>query len=384
MTARAHSAASNKPSSLPKNITSPPGVELSASASETVTVIMGRSKSLGIGLNPDNIITEIDAGSVAARHGLKLGDVIVGWQGQQLSGRRLQDVTLTDAHLLGRSRRARAAVRAAPAPRKTVSRQFSSVALGARSRRATRRRGGGRRRRSRRCPRARRRRRRGACPGAAAAEVAGSRAYSRRRRRLTPPRRRCAAAAASAAVAAAAAGSAARSRCSSRPNVSANRRGWKNGLTRRRATTRRRRRRPPAGVGAALRGGGGMGHLGNGGGRAAADDDEEEALSDGSSVARAREEWRETKKKEKKRSGKSASFEDGTAWSSKEEDTSGLHDDHLRRSSSTLDAWGASRGRQSSCRRRASRGRGGRGERGADPGAQDDDDARGHGRGSRR
>ena len=80
--------ASNKPSSLPKNITSPPGVDLSASASETVTVIMGRSKSLGIGLNPDNIITEIDAGSVAARHGLKLGDVIVGWQGQQLSGRR--------------------------------------------------------------------------------------------------------------------------------------------------------------------------------------------------------------------------------------------------------------------------------------------------------
>ena len=122
--------ASNKPSSLPKNITSPPGVDLSASASETVTVIMGRSKSLGIGLNPDNIITEIDAGSVAARHGLKLGDVIVGWQGQQLSGRRLQDVmTPAPMHIfsVGRGGALAAAVQAAaPAPaRKTVSRQFS-------------------------------------------------------------------------------------------------------------------------------------------------------------------------------------------------------------------------------------------------------------------
>ena len=53
-------------------------------ASVSVPVIMGRERSLGIGLNPDNIVTSIDQDSAAARAGVRLGDIVLGWQGPEL------------------------------------------------------------------------------------------------------------------------------------------------------------------------------------------------------------------------------------------------------------------------------------------------------------
>ena len=71
------------PTGLPKGETLP---------SDTITVVMGKDTSLGIGLNNDNIVTSVTPGSVAGRHGLRLGDVVVGWQGQPLVDRKLQEV----------------------------------------------------------------------------------------------------------------------------------------------------------------------------------------------------------------------------------------------------------------------------------------------------
>ena len=53
---------------------------------------MGRDTSLGVGLNRDNIVTSITEGAPAARAGIQLGDIVLGWQGQALEGNRLQDV----------------------------------------------------------------------------------------------------------------------------------------------------------------------------------------------------------------------------------------------------------------------------------------------------
>ena len=61
-------------------------------ASVSVPVIMGRDRSLGIGLNGDNIVTSIEDDSAAARAGVRLGDIVLGWQGRPLDGVRLQDV----------------------------------------------------------------------------------------------------------------------------------------------------------------------------------------------------------------------------------------------------------------------------------------------------
>ena len=58
----------------------------------TVPVLMGSDKSLGIGLNSDNIVTSVAEGSAGARAGLRLGDIVLGWQGHALEGQRLQDV----------------------------------------------------------------------------------------------------------------------------------------------------------------------------------------------------------------------------------------------------------------------------------------------------
>ena len=59
---------------------------------------MGREKSIGVGLNSDNIVTSVMEGSAGARAGLRLGDIVLGWQGHPLEGRRLQDV-LRPAHV---------------------------------------------------------------------------------------------------------------------------------------------------------------------------------------------------------------------------------------------------------------------------------------------
>ena len=79
---------------LPSNLPPPPtGLPTGETPpSDTITIVMGKDKTLGIGLNNDNIVTSVTPNSVAGRHGLRLGDVIVGWQGQPLMGRKLQDL----------------------------------------------------------------------------------------------------------------------------------------------------------------------------------------------------------------------------------------------------------------------------------------------------
>ena len=53
---------------------------------------MGKETNLGLGLNGDNIVTSVRESSAAARAGVKLGDVILGWQGRALERERLQDI----------------------------------------------------------------------------------------------------------------------------------------------------------------------------------------------------------------------------------------------------------------------------------------------------
>ena len=122
---------------LPSNLPPPPtGLPTGETPpSDTITIVMGKDKTLGIGLNNDNIVTSVTPNSVAGRHGLRLGDVIVGWQGQPLMGRKLQDLLRpAPVHILSVCRggvpfkpMAEAPAPApAPAPAgKTVGRQFS-------------------------------------------------------------------------------------------------------------------------------------------------------------------------------------------------------------------------------------------------------------------
>ena len=122
---------------LPSNLPPPPtGLPTGETPpSDTITIVMGKDKTLGIGLNNDNIVTSVTPNSVAGRHGLRLGDVIVGWQGQPLLGRKLQDLLRpAPVHILSVCRggvlfkpMAEAPAPApAPAPAgKTVGRQFS-------------------------------------------------------------------------------------------------------------------------------------------------------------------------------------------------------------------------------------------------------------------
>ena len=58
----------------------------------TVPIVMGKETNLGLGLNGDNIVTSVRESSAAARAGVKLGDVILGWQGRALERERLQDI----------------------------------------------------------------------------------------------------------------------------------------------------------------------------------------------------------------------------------------------------------------------------------------------------
>ena len=94
--------ASAPPSELPANIPPPPFKDIddtiNLESALTVPVLMGREKSIGVGLNSDNIVTSVMEGSAGARAGLRLGDIVLGWQGHPLEGRRLQDV-LRPAHV---------------------------------------------------------------------------------------------------------------------------------------------------------------------------------------------------------------------------------------------------------------------------------------------
>lgn len=53
---------------------------------------VGRMKRLGICMDDDNVVNFLMPNSPAASSGLKLGDVVIAWQGIPLDGRRLQDV----------------------------------------------------------------------------------------------------------------------------------------------------------------------------------------------------------------------------------------------------------------------------------------------------
>ena len=87
-------APSNPPLSLPSNLTPPPFEDeaMALDKALTVPVLMGAEKSLGVGLNTDNIVTSVAEGSAGAKAGLRLGDIVLGWQGRPLEGKRLQDV----------------------------------------------------------------------------------------------------------------------------------------------------------------------------------------------------------------------------------------------------------------------------------------------------
>ena len=88
---------------LPANIPPPPtGLPRDTEMpTETLTIVMGKEKSLGVGLNNDNIVTSLTPASIAARHGLKLGDIVMGWQGRPLQGRKLQEVLVpAPVHIL--------------------------------------------------------------------------------------------------------------------------------------------------------------------------------------------------------------------------------------------------------------------------------------------
>jgi len=61
-------------------------------SSITVRIVLGKETSLGIGLNSDNIVDKVRASSAAERAGIKVGDVVLGWQGQPLGAKRLQDI----------------------------------------------------------------------------------------------------------------------------------------------------------------------------------------------------------------------------------------------------------------------------------------------------
>ena len=93
--------------SLPSNLPPPPtGLPKDESLpTDTITIVMGKEKSLGIGLNNDNIVTSLTPTSVAGKSGLRLGDVVMGWQGQPLRGRKLQEVLMpAPVHILSVSR----------------------------------------------------------------------------------------------------------------------------------------------------------------------------------------------------------------------------------------------------------------------------------------
>ena len=80
---------------VPFNMPPPPtgmSVEETLESSITVPIVMGSNPSLGIGLNSDNIVTSVRASSAAEKAGIKLGDVVLGWQGKPLGSDRLQDV----------------------------------------------------------------------------------------------------------------------------------------------------------------------------------------------------------------------------------------------------------------------------------------------------
>ena len=77
------------------NVPPPPmgeSAEEALSASVTVPIIMGKERSLGLSLNTDNVITSVAVGSAAEKAGIRMGDVVLGWQGNPLEGKRLQDL----------------------------------------------------------------------------------------------------------------------------------------------------------------------------------------------------------------------------------------------------------------------------------------------------
>ena len=93
---REHLDALGMPVQLPSNLPPPPtpgiSTEEALETSITVPVVMGRERSLGMGLNSDNIVTSVALGSAAAKAGIRLGDIVLGWQGTALKEKRLQDV----------------------------------------------------------------------------------------------------------------------------------------------------------------------------------------------------------------------------------------------------------------------------------------------------
>ena len=85
----------HQPDLLPANMPPPPTgrpAEEELQTSITVPIIMGRETSLGVGLNTDNIVTSVRTSSAGDKAGIKVGDVVLGWQGRPLSGERLQDI----------------------------------------------------------------------------------------------------------------------------------------------------------------------------------------------------------------------------------------------------------------------------------------------------
>ena len=114
---------------LPPNMPPPPTGrprEEELEASVTVPIVMGRDTSLGLGLNSDNIVTSVRATSAGDKAGIKVGDIVLGWQGRPLAGERLQDILRpAPVHVLSIARgsalgsTARTAGAAAPTPRQT-------------------------------------------------------------------------------------------------------------------------------------------------------------------------------------------------------------------------------------------------------------------------
>lgn len=55
----------------------------------TLLVSMGEHITLGLGLNAQNVVVEMSSDSVAAAGGVRIGDVVVAWQGVPMQGRML-------------------------------------------------------------------------------------------------------------------------------------------------------------------------------------------------------------------------------------------------------------------------------------------------------